>query len=69
MQAGIDRLRDAGNYVVSAASVQPWAGKAQSGPFVDLGDGLVAQHIGRGAYILMDVQRDLGGVMPPIGPE
>ncbi len=67
VQIAIDGLRDQGVRLVSAQSVQPWNGKTQVGSFVDLGDGMVAQHIGRGNYSFMDVQQDLGGVQPPIG--
>ena len=67
VQRAIDGLRDQNVQMVSARDVQPWNGKAQVGSFVDLGDGLVAQHIGRGNYSYMDVQQDLGGVQPPIG--
>jgi hypothetical protein len=46
---------------------KPWDGKPRDGTFVDLGNGQVAQHQGRGDYAVMDVQRDFGGVRPPIG--
>ncbi len=50
-----------------ARSVAEWDGSTRSGTFVDFGNGLVAQHQGRGAYAVADVQQQLGGVQPPIG--
>jgi hypothetical protein len=67
VQAGIERLRADGKNLPDAESVQPWNGKSSHGSFVDLGDGMVAQHNGQGKYSFMDVQRDLAGVQPPIG--
>jgi hypothetical protein len=51
----------------NARSVADWDGSTRSGTFIDLGDGQVAQHQGAGAYALADVQKQLGGVQPPIG--
>jgi hypothetical protein len=67
VQAGIDRLRANGVNLPNARSVELWHGEPSYGSFVDLGSDMVAQHNGRGAYSVMDVQRDLGGVSPPIG--
>jgi hypothetical protein len=67
VQAGIDRLRANGVNLPNARSVEPWNGEPSYGSFVDLGSDMVARHNGRGAYSVMDVQRDLGGVSPPIG--
>jgi hypothetical protein len=67
VQAALERLRDDGKRLPDAQSVAPWSGKNSSGTFVDLGDGIVAQHIGRGSYAIMDVQQDLRGVQPPSG--
>ena len=67
VQIGLDKLRDRGVHLPDARDVQPWTGRLQHGPFVDLGGGFVAQHIGRGHYTYMNVERDLGGVHPPVG--
>lgn len=50
-----------------ARSVANWDGSTRSGTFLDLGNGQVVQHQGAGAYAIADVQRQLGGVQPPIG--
>ena len=41
--------------------------RAHNGVFVDVGHGEVAQHIGRGEYMMYDVAKDLHGVTPPEG--
>jgi hypothetical protein len=66
-QAAVDALREAGTHMVNVSKLEPWNGKPQTGSFVDLGDGIVAQHAGRGVYRYMDVTEQLGGVLPPIG--
>ena len=49
------------------AAVRPWDGKAHVGSFVHIDENTAAQHVGRGNYVVYDVERDLGGVMPPQG--
>ena len=51
----------------AARNVSQWDGRTREGTFLDLGNGQVAQHQGRGDYAIMDVQRDLHGLQPPIG--
>jgi hypothetical protein len=41
--------------------------RAHNGSFVDIGHGEVAQHVGRGEYMIYDVASDLHGVKPPEG--
>jgi hypothetical protein len=68
LQPAIDQHNDSRqSRLPDARDVAPWDGTARVGTFLDLGNGQVAQHQGRGNYAVMDVQRDLGGVQPPIG--
>ncbi len=53
--------------VSSPSAVQPWDGKAHTGSVVHVDENTAAQHVGRGNYQVYDVQRDLGGTMPPQG--
>jgi hypothetical protein len=66
-QAAVDVLRESGVYMVSVSTLEPWNGKPQTGSFIDLGDGVVAQHAGRGIYRYMDVDEHLNGIAPPLG--
>lgn len=65
IQAHVDRANGAGGRFPAVRSTADWNGKPTYGSFVHLGDGLVAQHLGRGAYAVFDVARDLHGVQPP----
>ena len=67
VQAGVDRLLERGTSLPPVRTVEAWNGTQRAGSFVDVADGVVAQHVGRGAYLSYDVGRDLGGVSPPIG--
>jgi hypothetical protein len=44
-----------------------WDGGARQGKFVHLDEATCALHVGRGTYVVLDVQRDLNGVVPPEG--
>jgi hypothetical protein len=48
------------------ASVANWDHKAHSGTFVAIDQHTVALHVGRGAYQVFDVDRDLGGHYPDL---
>ena len=48
-------------------SVVAYDHRAHNGTFVDIGRGEVAQHVGRGQYMMYDVAHDLHGVKPPEG--
>jgi hypothetical protein len=48
----------------SADAIHPWDHKAHTGTFVAVDQHTVAQHIGRGAYEVYDVERDLHGHYP-----
>jgi len=48
-------------------SVAAYDGTTRSGTFLDLGSSMVAQHQGRGAYVIADISRDLNGQQPPLG--
>jgi hypothetical protein len=54
------------------SAVVPYDGHQHSGAFADIGNGEAAQSLGRGHYMVYDVARDLGGVMPreatPLAP-
>jgi hypothetical protein len=68
LQPVIDQHNDSRQFrLPDAREVALWDGTARAGTFLDLGNGQVAQHQGRGNYAVMDVQRDLRGVQPPIG--
>jgi hypothetical protein len=45
-------------------SVANWDRKAHTGTFVEIDEHTVALHVGRGAYQIFDVDRDLGGHFP-----
>jgi hypothetical protein len=68
VQAALDGLHAAGGPALPhARSVAPWNGTSAEGSFVDLGNGMVAQHHGHGTYAFMDVENELHGVRPPLG--
>jgi hypothetical protein len=48
-----------------AVKVSQWDHKGHSGPFVHLDGRTVAQHLGKGEYMVYDVKDDLHGVYPP----
>ncbi|MBD5654141.1 MAG: hypothetical protein IAI50_03040, partial [Candidatus Eremiobacteraeota bacterium] len=48
----------------SAGTIHPWDHKAHSGTFIGVDQHTVAQHVGRGAYEVYDVERDLHGHYP-----
>ncbi len=48
-----------------AKSIEPWDHKAHTGSIVHLDGTTVAQYVGGGKYEIYDVQKDLGGHMPP----
>jgi hypothetical protein len=68
VQTAVDMLRDSGGPSLPAVrSLEPWDSKSHFGSFVDVGENIVAQHVGKGAYMSYDVAQDLGGVPPPLG--
>jgi hypothetical protein len=68
VQVAVDMLRESGGPSLPAVrSLEPWDSKTHVGSFVDVGENIVAQHIGKGAYMSYDVAQDLGGVPPPLG--
>ena len=60
-------LRQTGTNLPDPTSVQSYNPRSQTGTFVQIGPDTVAQHLGRGAYQVASVSRDLSGVMPPLG--
>ena len=63
----VERLAVRGEIMPDPLAVTEWNGEARQGKFVQLDENTCALHMGRGAYVRLDVQRDLNGIVPPEG--
>lgn len=67
VRAGVVRLTARGERLPDPLQILEWDGQARQGKFVQLDAQTVVLHVGRGAYVRLDIQRDLNGVVPPEG--
>jgi hypothetical protein len=63
----VARRAACGQTMPEPLAVLEWDGEARQGKFIALDAQTMVLHVGRGAYIRLDVQRDLNGVTPPEG--
>ncbi len=67
VRVAVERLAARGEVMPLPVQVIEWNGESRQGKFVQLDAETCALHMGRGIYVVLDVQRDLNGVVPPEG--
>lgn len=65
IRGAVERLAQRGEIMPAPLEVIEWKGEARQGKFVQLDEITCALHTGRGTYVLLDVQQDLNGIVPP----
>lgn len=61
----VERLGWRGDRLPPPAQVIDWNGEARTGKFAQIDDHTFGLHIGRGVYVILDIERDLNGIAPP----
>jgi hypothetical protein len=64
LQSALARLMSAGVSMCAPVEIREWRGESFNGVFVHIDASTCALHVGRGRYLLLDIQRDLNGVRP-----